>query len=119
MFAIKGNLCSLSSTHLCYRLTGNRSNKISRNIPFIDILFQWSSALGTCGFCSVSVESWAGGAKLLMILAMLIGRAAGSTVGGIKLSRFVTIFKAVIWRFRRIALLPHEMMRYKLDGDSL
>ncbi|MDJ0572162.1 MAG: potassium transporter TrkG [Pleurocapsa sp. MO_192.B19] len=90
-----------------------------RNVPFIDILFQWSSALGTCGFGTVSVESWDGGAKLLMTLAMLIGGAAGSTAGGIKLSRFVIVFKAIIWRFRRIALLPHEMMRYELDGEIL
>ena len=42
-----------------------------RNVPFIDILFQWSSALGTCGFGTVSVKSWDGGAKFLMTLAML------------------------------------------------
>ena len=86
------------------------------NVPFIDIVFQWSSAVSTCGFSTVSIESWDGGAKLLMTFAMLIGGAAGSTAGGIKLSRFVVVFKAVIWRFRRIALLPHEMMRYELDG---
>ncbi len=91
----------------------------ARDVPFIDILFQWSSAVSTCGFNTVSVESWDGGAKLLMSMAMLIGGAAGSTAGGIKLSRFVIIFKAIIWRFRRITLLPHEMMRYQLDGKVL
>lgn len=90
-----------------------------KDVSFIDNLFQWSSALSTCGFGTVSVESWDGGAKLLMTLVMLVGGAAGSTAGGIKLSRFVTVFKAIIWRFRRIALLPHEMMRYKLDGKIL
>ena len=90
-----------------------------KNVPFVDILFQWSSALGTCGFGTTSVESWDGGAKLLMVIAMLIGGAAGSTAGGIKLSRFVIVFKAIIWRFRRISLLPHEMMRYELDGEVL
>ena len=90
-----------------------------KNVPLIDILFQWSSALGTCGFGTVSVESWDGGAKLLMVIAMLIGGAAGSTAGGIKLSRFVIVFKAIIWRFRRISLLPHEMMRYELDSEII
>lgn len=89
------------------------------NVSFIDTLFQWSSALGTCGFGTVSVESWEGGAKLLMTLAMLIGGAAGSTAGGIKLSRFVIVVKAIVWRFRRISLLPHEMMRYKVDGKII
>ena len=89
------------------------------NVSFIDTVFQWSSALGTCGFGTVSVESWEGGAKLLMTLAMLIGGAAGSTAGGIKLTRFVIVVKAIIWRFRRISLLPHEMMRYELDGKVI
>ena len=42
-----------------------------------------------------------------------------STAGGIKLNRLVIIFKAIIWRFQRIALLPHEMMRYQLDGKVI
>ena len=91
----------------------------NRDVPFIDTLFQWSSALATCGFDTVSVKSWDEGAKLLMALAMAVGGAAGSTAGGIKLSRLVILFKAIVWRFRRIALLPHEMMRYKLDGKLL
>lgn len=90
-----------------------------RNTSFVDVLFQWTSALSTCGFGTVSVGDWDGGAKLLMTVVMLIGGAAGSTAGGIKLSRFVTIFKAIIWRFRRIALLPHEMMRYELNGEII
>ena len=91
----------------------------AEDIAFIDIIFQWTSALTTCGFNTVSVTDWNGGAKLLMALAMAIGGAAGSTAGGIKLSRLVIIFKAIIWRFRRISLLPHEMMRYKLNGELL
>ncbi len=91
----------------------------SRDVALIDTIFQWSSALGTCGFNTVTIQSWDGGAKLLMTLAMVIGGAAGSTAGGVKLSRFVVILKAIIWRFRRIALLPHEIMRYELDGEIL
>ena len=91
----------------------------ARDVSFIDVLFQWTSAMTTCGFSTVSVESWDGGAKLLMTMAMLTGGAAGSTAGGIKLSRLVIIFKAIIWRFQRITLLPHEMMRYQLDGKVI
>ena len=91
----------------------------AKDVAFIDTLFQWTSAVSTCGFSTISVESWDGGAKLLMTLAMLIGGTAGSTAGGIKLSRFVIVFKAIVWRFRRIALLPHEMMRYELDGEVI
>lgn len=107
---IGGTLLLWGFNHLAFR---------NVDVPFINILFQWTSALSTCGFGTVSVKSWDGGAKLLMALIMLIGGAAGSTAGGIKLSRFVTVLKAIIWRFRRIELLPHEMMRYELDGEIL
>ena len=89
------------------------------DITFVDVVFQWTSALTTCGFSTVSISDWDGGAKLLMSLAMAVGGAAGSTAGGIKLTRLVVIFKAIVWRFRRISLLPHEMMRYKLNGELL
>ena len=89
------------------------------DVPVLDLLFQWASAVSTCGFGTTSVQSWNGGAKLLMIVAMLIGGAAGSTAGGIKLSRFIVVIKAIIWRLRRVALLPHEMMRYELDGEVI
>lgn len=91
----------------------------NREVAFIDVVFQWTSALTTCGFGTVSVVDWDGGAKLLMTLAMAVGGAAGSTAGGIKLSRLVIIFKAIVWRFRRISLLPHEMMRYQLNGKLI
>ena len=89
------------------------------DVPILNILFQWVSAVSTCGFGTTSVQSWNSGAKLLMIIAMLIGGAAGSTAGGIKLSRFIVVVKAIVWRLRRVALLPHEMMRYELDGKVI
>ena len=89
------------------------------DVPFMDILFQWSSAVSTCGFGTTSVQSWNGGTKLLMVIVMLIGGAAGSTAGGIKLNRFVIVVKAIAWRLRRVALQPHEMMRYELNGEVI
>ncbi|NEP16435.1 MAG: TrkH family potassium uptake protein [Leptolyngbya sp. SIO4C1] len=80
-----------------------------------DSLFQWVSALTTCGFGSESVQFWSDNAKLLLSLGMIVGGAAGSTVGGIKLSRAAILIKAVGWRFERTVLQPHEMMRYWID----
>lgn len=105
----------LSGTILLWGL----AHLVAQDVTFVDIAFQWTSALTTCGFNTVSVGDWDEGAKLLMSLAMAIGGAAGSTAGGIKLSRLVIIFKAIIWRFRRISLFPHEMMRYRLNRELL
>jgi trk system potassium uptake protein TrkH len=85
---------------------------------WIDSLFQWVSALTTCGFNTVKVETWSASAKLLLSIAMAIGGAAGSTVGGLKIKRVLTLYKGVLWHFQRISLRPHQLMRYQLDGKS-
>ncbi|ACK72490.1 cation transporter [Gloeothece citriformis PCC 7424] len=82
-----------------------------------DSVFQWVSALGTCGFSTVTFTRWSETAKLLLSLAMIIGGTSGSTVGGIKLNRLVFLIKAVLWRFQRIVLRPHQLMRYKLNDE--
>ncbi|MGB7442187.1 MAG: TrkH family potassium uptake protein [Coleofasciculaceae cyanobacterium] len=86
---------------------------------WVDTVFQWSSALGTCGFGTVDLQGWSEKAKLWLSLAMFIGGAAGSTAGGLKLNRFVFLYNAVVWRFQRISLKPHQLMRYDFDGEVL
>ncbi|MEO1295732.1 MAG: TrkH family potassium uptake protein [Cyanobacteria bacterium J06636_16] len=85
----------------------------------LQVWFQWVSALTTCGFASVDIQSWSTTNKLLLSLAMVFGGAAGSTVGGLKLSRIASLWQGVMWRFQRLSLLPHQMMRYKLDGEVI
>ncbi len=86
---------------------------------WLHTVFQWASALGTCGFNTIDLYDWSDSAKLLLTLAMIIGGTAGSTVGGFKLNRLVFLCKAIIWRFRRILLTSHELMRYKFDDKVL
>lgn len=86
---------------------------------WVDTLFQWTSALTTCGLSTVKLQTWSPSAQLLLSLAMVFGAASGSTVGGLKLSRVVALYKGVLWRFRRISLRPHELMRYTINGEVL
>ncbi|MGP1384433.1 MAG: TrkH family potassium uptake protein [Thainema sp.] len=80
----------------------------------VDVGFQWVSALTTCGYSTEMIQFWSPTSKLMLSTAMIIGGAAGSTVGGIKLNRLNTLMKAVVWRFRRISLKAHEMPRYQI-----
>ena len=75
---------------------------------WIDSLFQWSSALTTCGFSTQSVQFMSTTNKLLLSLAMIIGGAAGSTVGGIKVSRLLALGEGVLWHFRKSGLTSHQ-----------
>lgn len=86
---------------------------------WIESLFQWVSALTTCGFATANILTWSESAKLLLSLAMVVGGTSGSTVGGLKIKRVVALYKGVLWRFRRISLRPHQLMRYRLDGKAL
>ncbi len=86
---------------------------------WVDTLFQWVSALSTCGFSSVTIQELSSNTKLLLTLGMIFGGAAGSTVGGIKLKRVVWLYKALLWHFQRISLKPHQLMRYQLNNEPL
>ncbi|MEB3883089.1 TrkH family potassium uptake protein [Lyngbya sp. CCY1209] len=86
---------------------------------WLDSVFQWASALGTCGFSTVNLKEWLTVEKLILTVGMIFGGASGSTVGGLKLTRVVSLFKAILWRVQRVTLAPHQMMYYKLDGKVI
>ncbi len=85
----------------------------------LDGVFQWVSALSTAGFQSADLAQWSTATKLLLAAAMVIGGAAGSTAGGIKLLRLVLLLRGLQWRFRAVVRTPHELVRYELDGRDL
>ncbi len=88
-------------------------------LRWIEGVFQWVSALSTCGFSTVELQPWSPSARLLLTLAMIIGGTAGSTVGGVKLSRLVLLLKGIQWRFQQINLRPHQLMRYTMNGKAI
>ncbi|WP_413165109.1 TrkH family potassium uptake protein [Capilliphycus salinus ALCB114379] len=89
------------------------------NILILDTLFQWVSALGTCGFNTVKINDWSAAAKLILTLGLFTGAAAGSTVGGLKLSRVVSLGKGIIWRVQRIHNQPDGSLDYEIDNQKL
>lgn len=81
--------------------------------------FQYISALTCTGFYSVNISVWSDTAKLILSLAMIIGGAAGSTAGGIKLFRAVLLSKGVFWRTRQSISTPRRFFSYKLGKKFL
>lgn len=92
---------------------------VTGSLNWLDSLFQWVSALTTCGFNTIQIQTWSPSAKLLMSSAMIFGAASGSTCGGLKLSRIVTLYKAVVWHLQQIFLQPDQNIQYKLDGQEI
>jgi len=85
--------------------------------------FQFVSALTCSGFTSVNViggpEGWSEIAKLILAFAMIIGGAAGSTAGGIKLFRAVLLYDGVGWRIKRAISTPRRVFVHKLGNRYL
>jgi trk system potassium uptake protein TrkH len=81
--------------------------------------FQFISALTCTGFATVNLANWTESAKLLLSFAMIIGGAAGSTAGGLKLFRAILLSKGVSWRIKRTISTPRRVFVHKLGGKSL
>lgn len=82
--------------------------------------FQFTSAITCTGFASVdNLEAWGEGAKLILAFAMIIGGAAGSTAGGIKLFRAILLYKGVGWRIKRAISTPRRVFVHKFGEKSL
>lgn len=77
--------------------------------------FQVGSIITTTGFSTTDFDLWPQLSKTVLLILMLIGACAGSTGGGMKVSRLVLLFKA----FRKeLSLMIHPRMvkKIKMDG---
>jgi trk system potassium uptake protein TrkH len=84
-----------------------------------DSTFQWVSALTCTGFQSAPIGRWLAGAKVLVVGAMVLGGAAGSTVGGIKIIRGYTIARGIIWQFSRVFLPKNAVITTQIGDRTL
>ena len=60
-----------------------------------DMSFQVASVITTTGFSTVDFDKWPEISRFIMIAVMFVGACAGSTGGGIKVSRFIIAVKNI------------------------
>ncbi len=80
--------------------------------------FQVSSIITTTGFSSTDFNLWPTFAKIILLALMVVGACAGSTAGGLKVSRAVILTKSSVTDLRKM-LHPRQVVKTKLDGDVL
>ncbi|MBO7250979.1 MAG: TrkH family potassium uptake protein [Clostridia bacterium] len=80
--------------------------------------FQVTSIISTSGFSTVDFNLWPSLSKTLLILIMITGACAGSTAGGLKLSRVMILFKNAVKEIRHIRR-PRSVNVIKLDGEAV
>ena len=77
--------------------------------------FQVSSIITTTGFASTDFNLWPQFSKTLLFILMFIGACAGSTGGGVKVSRWVIIFKKLRSTITKV-LHPRSVKIITLEG---
>ncbi len=77
--------------------------------------FQVATIITTTGYATTDFNLWDAAAKTVLVLLMFCGACAGSTGGGIKVSRIIVLFKSAI---REVGsyLHPRSVKRVKVEG---
>jgi len=87
-------------------------------IAFKDSFFQVSSIITTTGFSTADFAKWSTFSKIILLTLMFIGGCAGSTGGGIKVSRIVILLKSARREIKKLAH-PNSVNNIKMDGNTL
>ena len=80
--------------------------------------FQVGSIITTTGFSSCDFDLWPTLSKEILVMLMFIGACAGSTGGGIKVSRFLILGKTLAKELKT-ALHPQVVAPARMDGKLL
>ncbi len=78
-------------------------------------VFQVASVITTTGFATVDFDKWPSFSKSILILIMFIGACAGSTGGGMKVSRIIIALKSVV---KELKIMAHPKTTHKIAMDS-
>lgn len=81
-------------------------------------LFQVASIITTTGYSTTNFNLWPELARSVLIILMFTGAMAGSTAGGMKLSRIVISVKGTFVNVRKL-INPRYVSKTKFEGKSL
>lgn len=85
---------------------------------FRNASFQVGSIITTTGFSTTDFNLWPELSKYVLVLLMFIGACAGSTGGGIKVSRMLLLVKTIRKELQSIAH-PRSIKKIKMDGHPV
>lgn len=80
--------------------------------------FQVSTVMTTTGYATADFNQWPVFSKTLLLVLMLMGACAGSTAGGLKVSRVIILVKSMRRELTHL-LHPRSVKALKLEGKRL
>jgi len=80
--------------------------------------FTVASVLTTTGFATLDYEQWGHMAIAVIFVAMLVGGNAGSTAGGVKVIRYIVLFKNIAMQLKK-TLHPNAILSVFIDDQKV
>lgn len=99
-------------TYNIYSIYGNFAESLKH------AFFQVSTVITTTGFATADFNIWPSSSKALLLLLMFIGACAGSTGGGMKVSRLVIAFKSAVAEIKHMGR-PRQVSRIRFEGKPV
>lgn len=80
--------------------------------------FQVGSIITTTGYSTVDFNHWPELSKAVLVMLMFFGACAGSTGGGIKISRIMILVKSIVKEVKLLAH-PKSTIKIKMSGRTV
>ncbi|MBQ3843213.1 MAG: TrkH family potassium uptake protein [Ruminiclostridium sp.] len=80
--------------------------------------FTVASIMSTTGFSTEDFNVWPELSRSLIVMLMFVGGCAGSTSGGIKVSRILILFKSM-GKELELLVHPKQVKKIKIDGHTI
>ena len=106
----------VATTIIAINNYGNAYETLGRSFRFAG--FQAASILTTTGFTTTNYAHWPVLSQVVLFLLMFIGGCSGSTGGGMKVIRIVTLFKQS-WNELKYLIYPRGIFQVKISGDTI
>ena len=96
--------------------------RVQAGVPFgdsiTDAAFQTVTIITTTGFATVDFALWPTFCRMALLVLMFIGGCAGSTSGGMKLSRVLILWKSLVRELKRM-VHPNHVSVITVDGQPV
>ena len=80
--------------------------------------FQVTTIISTTGFATTDYSLWPSLSQTVLVLLMITGACAGSTAGGMKLSRILIAVKGIFRNIKKM-VRPKSVNIVRLDGETV
>ncbi len=81
-------------------------------------IFQVASIITTTGFASANYEEWTNIAKYIIFILMFIGGCAGSTGGGVKVIRILSLIKQSVVEIKKM-IYPNTFFNVRINNKPV